>query len=696
MIKRRIMIAVGGCSLAALLLLGSISLSISSNILRTYAYSESELLAENYAHTLDQMITQIETSVNDLSFVLMAMLDDPKRFQQDAEYVKSYQESVRPVVKEIAERTQGAMTCYVRFNPEFTDPVSGLFHADMQGDGDIEALVPTDFSQYEPSDLAHVGWYYLPIEAGKAIWLDRYYNENIGVDMVSYVVPLFKDGVTIGVVGMDISFDEFTSVVESIQPYEHSFAMLVNANHQFLIHPTYDLSSTLADVNPKVEQEVNENKHGNITINGEQGEVLLSYVELNNGHHLLVQSLTSEIFANVQLLKRYIVLITVGVILVAFTIAYWIGARITKPITRLVNDMKRVQQGDLTVQTAITTKDETAVIGKHFNDMVGDLAKLTDQLNHISQQIERSSLSVKHSVGELVQASEEAAASVEEIATGNHVQSNAIEQCSEIATSLSEKGKLLQVNTAIVTQYMHTINDNKDAGLKLVGDLVSHNSENQQAVVQIEAAVLELDAKAAHVQAMIQTIRDIADQTNLLALNASIESARAGEAGRGFAVVASEIRKLAEQSNRSATDIDSLLTHIQQYSTTAVDALQLVKQRRYEQDEAIGTVNEAFQTIAGNIQGIDEKLHDNASSINNLLEEAERLTGEIVEIVAIAEQSSAASDQVAYAMQSQTKDFEAIGYTIEGLNELVVSLNELMAQFKLEPNDAVSDGAKRV
>ena len=88
--------------------------------------------------------------------------------------------------------------------------------------------------------------------------------------------------------------------------------------------------------------------------------------------------------------------------------------------------------------------------------------------------------------------------------------------------------------------------------------------------MELKSVMTALDRHAQDITRIMNVISDIADQTNLLALNAAIEAARAGEAGRGFAVVADEVRKLAEKTMASTSDVSSAITSIQESSAQSI------------------------------------------------------------------------------------------------------------------------------
>lgn len=681
-IKSKVTISILACSLSALLIVSIISIMFSNRIIQQYAFNNVELLAENNAQTLNQTISEIENSVDDLSYILLGMLDDVEKFKSDSNYVYNYQESIRPLTKQFAEKTNGASSFYVRFNPEFTSPTSGLFHSDLDSNGDIEALTPTDFSQYDPSDVEHVGWYYTPIQAQQAVWLDLYHNENVDADMVSYVVPLYKDNVTIGVVGMDIDFSVFTHIINNIHPFKNSYGALTNDKLQFLIHPTYTHEQNIADISTSLVEEVSNNVSGLSEVSINNKDYIVSYSKLINNSNLLIFSDRNVIFADIQRMVIIIISVAIVLIVVSIVVASIVGRRISHPLALLVKDMNQVRQGDLSVRNTIVTKDETKIIGENFNQMVAELSLLTTNINQLTSKVESSTQILQQASDSIVSASEEATASVQEIATGTRVQANAIETCSTIAGDLTEQSVQLTQNTVHVMQQVTHMQQLKDHGLSMFDQLNNINTSNNAASAVIDNSIHGLADKLSHVSIVIEQIQNIASQTKILALNAGIESARAGEAGRGFAVVANEIKNLADQSNHSVSVINDMLTDIQKDSNNVLFNLQNVQIANNERTGAVDIVNTAFIEISTAIHDISETLNINSNFIEELGQNVQKLTNEIVDIAAISQESSAAAEEVAHAVNEQSNELEQIGQSINHLNTLVVLLKEQVARFK--------------
>lgn len=681
-IKAKVTVSILACSLSALLVVSMISITFGKHIIQEYAFDNVELLAENNAQQLNQTISEIENSVDDLSYILLGMLDDVDQFQTNANYVYNYQESIRPLTKQFAEKTNGASSFYVRFNPEFTSPTSGLFHSDLDGNGDIEALTPTDFSQYDSTDVEHVGWYYTPIEAKQAVWLDLYHNENVDADMVSYVVPLYKDNVTIGVVGMDIDFSVFTDLINNIHPFDNSYGALTNDKLQFLIHPTYTRDQSISDVSAPLTAYINNNESGYTEVSVNNTDYIVTFSKLSNGSHLLIFSDKHVIFSDLQRMVVIIISVAVTLIIASILVASIVGRKISHPLTRLVKDMNLVQQGDLSVRNTILTKDETKVIGENFNLMVAELSHLTNNINQITSKVEHSTQILQQASDTIISSSEEATASVQEIATGTKVQANAIETCSTIASDLAQKSVQLTQNTTRVMQQVTHMQQLKDHGLSLFDQLNVINTSNNAASALIDTSIHGLAAKLNHVSDVIEQIQNIASQTKILALNAGIESARAGEAGKGFAVVANEIKNLADQSNSSVSVIYDMLTAIQQDSNTVLSNLNHVQVANNERTVAVDEVNAAFIKISTSIHDVSEVLHINSQHIDDLSNDVKSLTSEMIDIAAISQESSAAAEDVANSVEEQSNELEQIGKSISELNELVVTLKDQVSHFK--------------
>lgn len=146
---------------------------------------------------------------------------------------------------ESAEDTPGALSAYIRYNHEFTEPTSGLFLTRDDEKSSFNSVTPTDFSMYDQDDTEHVGWYYIPVKNKKATWMSPYMNSNINVYMISYVVPIYVDGKSIGIVGMDINFNTFTDTVDSSKIFKTGYSFLTDSDGNITYHNKIDVGTNL-------------------------------------------------------------------------------------------------------------------------------------------------------------------------------------------------------------------------------------------------------------------------------------------------------------------------------------------------------------------------------------------------------------------------------------------------------------------
>lgn len=151
-IKTKIVLVVLMCSLISTVICGSISLVESSRAAKENSADRMKLLCENQGQKLDGMMQQVSQSVDTLYDLAVSELDDFQKFKTDAAYVDAYSQQLAPMLLQTAVHTQGAMSVYIRYNPQFTEPTSGLFYTRDSADSEFQEIEPTDFSMFEPDD----------------------------------------------------------------------------------------------------------------------------------------------------------------------------------------------------------------------------------------------------------------------------------------------------------------------------------------------------------------------------------------------------------------------------------------------------------------------------------------------------------------------------------------------------------------
>ncbi len=334
----------------------------------------------------------------------------------------------------------------------------------------------------------------------------------------------------------------------------------------------------------------------------------------------------------------------------------WFTLRaITRPVKQMRSALIEAERArDLTQRIAVRGQDEVSEMAIAFNALMESLQATLNRVMAGAQEVSAAATEMAAASSQITQSSRaqsesaaSTAAAVEQVTVSiNQVADNTREtrSVSEQACVLSTEGE--KSARAAAEQMLGTAQS------------VGHSMQ----------LIEQLSQRSNDISGIVKVIRDIAEQTNLLALNAAIEAARAGEQGRGFAVVADEVRKLAERTASSTSEISSMIEAIQSEVGRAVENLKSnnaqVAQGKSLAEEVAATlarINEGARVTMERINDISSAASEQGTASNDIARNVEK-------IAQMTEQTSAAISQASTTAQQ--------------LETLASKLHAEVAQFK--------------
>ena len=559
-----------------------------------------------------------------------------------------------------AEKINTAMNNIINIANTDSENVMAVWISDL----DSSTLTSDGFTSGEDWDITSRGWYRCITEK-QTILTEPYIDSSTGKMVLSAASPVYDEaGNVLGAVGMDISLNHMTEIMSEYKIGRHGYILLLSQNGTFLYHPQSDIiQKNIKDVD--ISQNVisamlsknntflkyksdGSTKYGSLQHAGDTGYIVLSCMTFSEYYTILI-----------VMIILLIIIFTIGIILIAFRIKKS-AINLTKPILELNHTAQQLAAGNLDVNLNITSKNEIGELGTSFqktvdrlkeyiiyidetsevlsqiadgklsihlkNDYVGEFQKIKTALLNISDSMNQVMIEINKSSDQVSIGAAELATASQVLAEGAEEQAASIEQLSATTNNLADQvensHKEAEISAQATAQTTTMIEQNQEK-MKLMMDAMNKIHQTSQQVVGI-----------------IQTIEDISSQTNLLSLNASIEAARAGEAGKGFAVVADEIGKLALESSRAANTTKELIElsikEIDKGNTIAASAMNSLK----ESVSAVDHVNEMIQKTA-------ENAAIQAENMKQLRVGIEEITHSIQDNSAASQETSATSEELA-------------------------------------------------
>ena len=356
-----------------------------------------------------------------------------------------------------------------------------------------------------------------------------------------------------------------------------------------------------------------------------------------------------------DLAVKEIAVVTLVALLIATTLAWVLTRSITGPINQTVGIANKVASGDLTVNVRSQRGDEFGQLLAAFGTMITNLGELIREIETGASSIASSSEELstvtnqtsKGVADQQSQTDQVATAMNEMVSTVNEVAQSA-EAAFEAANQASEKS------------------GHGEKAVRETLDLVADLNQQSSNVMEL---LNGLQTETNNIGTVLDVIKSVAEQTNLLALNAAIEAARAGEQGRGFAVVADEVRSLAQRTQSSAAEIETLITNLVNSAETSVASMETgtkLAEQTLERAQLAGT---AIQEMSEGVEEIRRHNSQIATAAEEQSSVAEEINQNVTLIRDVGDQSAASTEQVSAAS--------------EELARLAEGLNTQVARFKV-------------
>ncbi|MBQ4850489.1 methyl-accepting chemotaxis protein [Pseudoalteromonas sp. MMG012] len=300
---------------------------------------------------------------------------------------------------------------------------------------------------------------------------------------------------------------------------------------------------------------------------------------------------------------------------------------IINPVERVYQTIERIRrENNLGLTIEQTGNDEITIMTRDFNSLVNDFGILISEVNSALGTINDATLHLTETTAQT--------------SSGMHEQLHEADMVATAATEMQATIQDISHNTEAAAQKAESTNNNAQQGRSEVDATIKHIMVLSESLAGASDVVSQLEKDGETIGSVLDVIRGIAEQTNLLALNAAIEAARAGEQGRGFAVVADEVRSLAQRTQDSTQEIESIISTLQQRTREVVNIMEQCRVQGSESVSQAEKAGEFLTLITTDVQTIMDMSTHIATAIDEQNQVASEVNKNVVRIRDIAQVAS--------------------------------------------------------
>ena len=515
-------------------------------------------------------------------------------------------------------------------------------------------------------------------------------SKSTGAMVVSMYYPLYYNGQPIGYTGGAIFAEDLRNTLMGLSNEDCSYMLLDVPNNAYIFHEDDTLIGTVIEDEQvlAIIESALQNTESTGTYDDAATEALaVTKYDAERGWVFVALTNYDSAFAAVDKTTALLAITCLAVLVICSMLVFLFVKKPSKDFEKVGKIIDEIGTLDLTqverLEKYMKRKDEVGIIAKATGTLVASVKEVIVALVEQSKILEDTSKELLDNAASVNDSLRGVELAIEEIADGAGEQASETQKASNsvismgtmIGTAADKVGELSTVN--------NFIRETSENALDTLHLLAKINEEAKVAIDEINRQTRSTNDSAQSIRGAAEFITSIAEETNLLSLNASIEAARAGEQGRGFAVVASQIQKLAEQSNKSAQQIEQIIGVLIAESTKAVETMDEVKQIMDEKSKHLQTTEQQFEVLNDGIEKSIEGVDRIVREIKAIDTDRVNVVDVVQNLTAIAEENAAGTEETLASTGLVTNMMEQMEQIANRLNGISSDIEQRIGDFKI-------------
>lgn len=407
-----------------------------------------------------------------------------------------------------------------------------------------------------------------------------------------------------------------------------------------------------------------------------------TFVPADNGNVLALGMNLNGFRDNIIDMIKNIGIFIVLAIIASILVGVFISIKLSKPIKILTENMKKLSDGDFTVNIKQNSKEE--VIAAAINNTMTILREMIKSIKDTSAELDIMSQNLSASSEEVSASGEEIANAVETMSNGASAQAEHLSKIVDTLTKFTDTLQEVDDKLGAVSDSSSKIKVTADNGAEEINRLVDSVEDVKNSFEYVNEKLDVLNGNVEKITEITDVINGVAEQTNLLALNAAIEAARAGEVGKGFSVVAEEIRVLAEQVLESSKSIADIVSTVASSTKDVSETANSVSNKMDVQVQTVEHTVAALKNILNESEAIVPKIKNVYQSLETVLGYKDNILDKVKTISEVADQASSRSQETLAAIEEQTASTEEFTASAQNLTTVSEKLMGKVSKFKVE------------